>query len=244
MDPLKFVVVDLETTGNSPKRGERIIQLSAVTIENGKITDQYTSFVSPGKPIPAFIEELTGIDDDMVRDAPAFEEIAPVVHKILEGAVFVAHNVNFDLSFLQAELEESGYMPFDGPSVDTVELAKVAFPSADSFKLSELSSTLDVSHVRPHQADSDAYVTAEILLYFIDTLNELPLVTLEKLRKLSDHLKSDLYLIFDRILHDKYERIEDLPEGLEVHRGLAIKKKASCRSPKGMLTREKVSRSS
>ncbi|VXB31610.1 3'-5' exonuclease DinG [Bacillus sp. 349Y] len=233
MDPLKFVVVDLETTGNSPKRGERIIQLSAVTIENGKITDQYTSFVSPGKPIPAFIEELTGINDEMVRDAPAFEEIAPVVHKILEGAVFVAHNVNFDLSFLQAELEESGYVPFDGPSVDTVELAKVAFPSADSFKLSELSSTLDVSHVRPHQADSDAYVTAEILLYFIDTLNGLPLVTLEKLRKLSDHLKSDLYLIFEQILHDKYERIEDLPEDLEVHRGLAIRKKGSVKISTG-----------
>ncbi|WP_282138975.1 ATP-dependent DNA helicase DinG [Rossellomorea aquimaris] len=225
MYPFKLVVIDLETTGNSPKKGEKIIQLSAVIIENGKIIDQYTSFVSPGKPIPAFIEELTGINDEMVKDAPAFHEIAPKILELLDHGVFVAHNVQFDLSFLQAELEDAGYNPFTGPAFDTVELAKVALPSADSFKLTELSNSLELSHVRPHQADSDAYVTAEILLYFIEELSKLPLVTLENLHKLSHHLKSDLSLLFDSIVSEKQKHVEDLPPQLEVYRGLALRKK-------------------
>ncbi|MCA1058358.1 ATP-dependent DNA helicase DinG [Rossellomorea aquimaris] len=225
MYPFKLVVIDLETTGNSPKKGEKIIQLSAVIIEGGKIIDQFTSFVSPGKPIPAFIEELTGINDDMVKNAPAFHEIAPKILELLDHGIFVAHNVQFDLSFLQAELEEAGYNPFTGPAFDTVELAKVALPSADSFKLTELSNSLKLSHVRPHQADSDAYVTAEILLYFIEKLSHLPLVTLEKLYKLSRHLKSDLDLLFDSIVTEKQRHVEDLSEELEVYRGIALRKK-------------------
>ena len=225
MYPFKLVVIDLETTGNSPKKGEKIIQLSAVIIEGGKIIDQFTSFVSPGKPIPAFIEELTGINDDMVKDAPSFHEIAPKILELLDHGIFVAHNVQFDLSFLQAELEEAGYNPFKGPAFDTVELAKVALPSADSFKLTELSNSLNLSHVRPHQADSDAYVTAEILLYFVEELSKLPLVTLEKLHKLSNHLKSDLDLLFDSIVTNKQKHVEDLSEELEVYRGLALRKR-------------------
>ena len=226
MYPFKLVVVDLETTGNSPRKGEKIIQISAVIIENGKITDQFTSFVFPGKSIPPFIEELTGINDEMVSGAPSFDEIAPKILEILDNGVFVAHNVTFDLSFLQAELEEAGYNPFAGPAFDTVELAKIAMPSADSFKLTELSNTLSLSHVRPHQADSDAYVTAEILLHFIQELHGLPLVTLEKLRTLSVHLKSDLSLLFDEIVSQKQRHVEDLEFGLEVYRGIALRTKS------------------
>ncbi|MEL3972669.1 ATP-dependent DNA helicase DinG [Rossellomorea oryzaecorticis] len=225
MLPFKIIVVDLETTGNSPRKGEKIIQISAVIIENGEIIDQFTSFVSPGKPIPPFIEELTGINDEMVKDAPEFHEIAPKILEILDNGVFVAHNVTFDLSFLQAELEEAGYNPFNGPAFDTVELAKIAMPSADSFKLTELSNTLSLSHVRPHQADSDAYVTAELLLHFINKLRVLPLVTLEKLQILSGHLKSDLSLLFDEIVSQKQRHVEDLSFDLEVYRGIALRKK-------------------
>jgi ATP-dependent DNA helicase DinG len=225
MLPFKIIVVDLETTGNSPRKGEKIIQISAVIIENGEIVDQFTSFVSPGKPIPPFIEELTGINDEMVKEAPEFHEIAPKILEIMDNGVFVAHNVTFDLSFLQAELEEAGYNPFNGPAFDTVELAKIAMPSADSFKLTELSNTLALSHVRPHQADSDAYVTAELLLHFINKLKILPLVTLEKLQVLSEHLKSDLSLLFDEIVSQKQRHVEDLSFDLEVYRGIALRKK-------------------
>ncbi|MFK4997771.1 exonuclease domain-containing protein [Bacillus sp. N9] len=94
-----FVVVDLETTGNSYEKGDRIIQISAVSVENNKIVDQYSSFVNPGISIPPFIEELTGINDLMVEDAPTFAEIAHQVKAFLADSIFVAHNVLFDLSF-------------------------------------------------------------------------------------------------------------------------------------------------
>ena len=127
----KFVVVDLETTGNSPKKGDRIIQFGAVVVEDGRITGQFSSLVNPLQKIPVFIEELTGISDSMVKEAPLFEEIAPQVSDMLEDAYFVAHNVLFDLSFLQEELLNAGQEGFYGPVIDTVEMARILYPTAD-----------------------------------------------------------------------------------------------------------------
>ncbi|MBS4173247.1 ATP-dependent DNA helicase DinG [Bacillus sp. FJAT-49736] len=221
----KFVVVDIETTGNSPKKGERIIQISAVKIENEKIIDQYTTFVNPEILIPPFIEELTGINDHMVMNAPLFEEIAPTLREYLEGYIFVAHNVLFDLPFLQNEFERVGVQPFLGMTIDTVELAKIILPTADSYKLAELAESLSLSHERPHQADSDAIVTAELLLYLLRKAKRLPLVTLEKLADFSIHLKSNIDSLFHNILSEKRNHIEDLPHDIEVYRGIALKKK-------------------
>ncbi|MGF2616838.1 ATP-dependent DNA helicase DinG [Rossellomorea vietnamensis] len=225
MVPHKIVVVDLETTGNSPKKGDKMIQLAAMVVQDGAVVDSYTTFVNPGVRIPSFIEELTGINDEMVKDAPDFSEIAPKVLELLDGAVFCAHNVQFDLGFLQAELEEAGYNTFFGPSFDTVELAKITLPTADSYKLTELSDRFSFDHSRPHQADSDALVTAELLIHFIKKLAELPLVTLEQLEKLSNWLKSDLSLLFSNILTQKRKSIGDIDRELEVFRGIAIRKK-------------------
>jgi ATP-dependent DNA helicase DinG len=225
MVPHKIVVVDLETTGNSPKKGDKIIQLAAMVVQDGAVVDSYTSFVNPGMSIPSFIEELTGIDDEMVKDAPVFSEIAPKVLELLDGAVFCAHNVQFDLGFLQSELEEAGYNPFSGPSFDTVELAKITLPTADSYKLTELSDRFSFNHSRPHQADSDALVTAELLIHFIEKLAKLPMVTLEQLEMLSSWLKSDLSLLFSTILAEKRKSISDIGPDLEVFRGVALKKK-------------------
>lgn len=108
----RYVVVDLETTGNSAKKGDRIIQFSAVVVEGREIKTQFTSFVNPEKPVPPFISELTGIDNGMLEEAPVFSEIAPRIMEILEGSIFVAHNVLFDLPFLQQELKAAGFPPF------------------------------------------------------------------------------------------------------------------------------------
>ncbi|WP_338749622.1 ATP-dependent DNA helicase DinG [Bacillus sp. FJAT-52991] len=221
----RFVVTDLETTGHAAKGGDRIIQASFVIIENHQIIDQYTTFINPERSIPVFIEELTGIHPEMVKDAPFFHEVAPKILPLLENAVFVAHNVQFDLQFLQAELEEAGYLPFAGPSIDTVELARVLLPTSDSYKLFDLTTSLGFDHDRPHQADSDAYVTAQLLLMMIDKLKTMPLVTLEKLAKISTHLKSDIYLLIQSIIEDKQHNMEQLPEQIEVYRGLGLRKK-------------------
>ncbi|MGA9226070.1 MAG: ATP-dependent DNA helicase DinG [Mesobacillus sp.] len=223
----KYVVIDLETTGNSPKKGDRIIQIGAVVIENGKLTGQFASLVNPLQDIPVFIEELTGISDSMVKDAPLFSEIAPEITEMLKDAYFVAHNVLFDLSFLQDELLNAGCEGFYGPVLDTVEMARILYPTADSFKLTDLAAKENLRHDRPHQADSDAYVTAELLLIMLEALNTLPHVTLKELAKLSEGLKSDLHLLFDEALNHKESTIEILPEDIEVFRGIALKKKIS-----------------
>ncbi|MBS4194476.1 ATP-dependent DNA helicase DinG [Lederbergia citri] len=221
----KYVVVDLETTGNTPDRGDCIIQFSAVTIEDLRIVDQYTTFINPGVPIPPFIEELTGINDGMVLDAPEFKNIASKIYDLLQDSIFVAHNVFFDLGFLRNELEKSGYANFAIDSVDTVEFAKIIFPSAPSYKLSELADMLQLEHDNPHQADSDALVTAELLLILLERAKALPLITLEKLSDMAYSLKSDMYIVFQSLLEEKRKNIENLQDDLEVYRGIALKKK-------------------
>ncbi|MDQ0271050.1 ATP-dependent DNA helicase DinG [Cytobacillus purgationiresistens] len=220
----KYVVIDLETTGNAPRKGDKMIQFAAVVIEDGKITDQYSSLVQPNQSIPPFIEELTGLTDDMVKNAPSFAEIAPKILTMLEGAYFVAHNVLFDLSFLQEELIEVGYNGFFGPILDTVELARILLPSEDSYKLSDLAIQQGLNHDRPHQADSDAYVTAELLLILERKLKQLPMQTLKQLHKLSGGLKSDLDIYLEELVQWKESKIDFIPAELEVYQGIALRK--------------------
>ncbi|KAB7672955.1 ATP-dependent DNA helicase DinG [Bacillus sp. B1-b2] len=223
----KFVVVDLETNGNSPKKGDRIIQFAAVVIEEGRIVEEYSSFVNPLQTINPFIAELTGITDDMVDTAPIFDEIADKVKDLLEDAYFVAHNVLFDLSFLNEELEQAGFRRFMGPFLDTVELSRILFPTADGYKLTDLATQQGIVHSRPHQADSDAYVTAELLLILLNKLEDLPLQTLKQLEVLSASLKSDLDDYLYALIQDKQTKTEYIPDHLETYRGLTLKKVTS-----------------
>jgi ATP-dependent DNA helicase DinG len=220
----KFIVIDLETTGNNPKKGDRIIQFAAVVIEDGVITDRFSSLINPNRSIPAFIEELTGLNDEMVQDAPIFSEIASKVDTMLEGAYFVAHNVLFDLSFLQEELIQAGYEGFYGSVLDTVEMARFLFPTADGYKLSDLAEREHLAHDRPHQADSDAEVTAELLIILLKMLTALPNRTIQQLSLLAGGLKSDLQQLMEEILVDKGKEAEFLPETIEIYHELALKK--------------------
>lgn len=220
----KYVVIDLETTGNNPKKGDKIIQFAAVVIEDGVITESFSSLINPQKPIPAFIEELTGLEDEMVKDAPLFAEIAAKVNSLLDGAYFVAHNILFDLSFLQEELIQAGYEGFYGSVLDTVEMARILFPTADGYKLSDLAAKEDLHHDRPHQADSDAQVTAELFLILLENLAALPSVTLRQLSQLAGGLKSDLQQLIDEIILEKNQTNENIPEVIEIYNTLALKK--------------------
>lgn len=219
----KFVVIDLETTGNAPKKGDRIIQFAAVVIENGEITDKLSSLINPNREIPVFIEELTGIDNEMVAEAPIFSEVAPKILPLLKDAYFVAHNVLFDLSFLQEELSQAGFEGFLGPVLDTVEMARILYPTSDGYKLSDLAEKENLLHDRPHQADSDAQVTAELFLIFLKKLSMLPKITIRQLSQLAWGLKSDLQQLLADLLTEM--EMEQLPVTIEVVRDLALKKK-------------------
>lgn len=221
----KFVIVDVETTGNVPKRGDRIIQIGAIVVEQGVICDSFSSFINPETEIPPFIQQLTGISNEMVKDAPSFSEVAPKLMEFFNEAYFVAHNVPFDLAFLQKELELSGYSTLKIPTIDTVELARLLLPTEESFKLNQLALKLNIHHDRPHQADSDAEVTAQILMYLLKKLQALPLLTLQRLKPITKKLDSALEDILQTMITRKLTSL-DLNEAddLEEFRQLVVRK--------------------
>ncbi|MEH7380758.1 ATP-dependent DNA helicase DinG [Bacillus sp. JJ1533] len=227
----RFVVVDLETTGNSPKKGDKIIQFAAVVIEDGEIIERFATFVNPKQDIPIFIEQFTGISNEVVANAPDFSIVAPEIISMFQDSYFVAHNVPFDYSFLQEELAQCGFENFHCLTIDTVELSRVMLPLADSYKLGQLAESLSLTHENPHQADSDAEVTAEILMKILDKIERLPLVTVQKLYSLSIYFKSDIREILKEILDEKSSRV-DTNLKFDIYRGLALQKRTTQRQQK------------
>jgi ATP-dependent DNA helicase DinG len=191
-----YAVVDLETTGHSPVKGDRMIQIAIVFIKNGEIGDKYVRFVNPGQKIPAFIRQLTAISDEDVKDAPSFDEIAAEVSTLLEGTVFIAHNTDFDLSFLQSEFARCGIARWTGKKIDTVELSKILIPSAPSYRLQDITEELGIPLGSAHRADDDAEATAKLFLICMEKLDTLPEDTLNLLHRRSFRLKSDLSTLF------------------------------------------------
>ncbi len=220
----RFVVVDLETTGNSPKKGDKIIQFAAVVIEDGEIIERFATFVNPKQDIPVFIEQFTGISNEVVANAPDFSIVAPEIISMFKDSYFVAHNVPFDYSFLQEELAQCGFTNFHCLTIDTVELSRVMLPLADSYKLGQLAESLSLTHENPHQADSDAEVTAEILLKIVHKIEQLPLVTIQKLYTLSNYFKSDIREILREIIDDRSKHAKRESK-FDIYRGLALRKK-------------------
>ncbi|MBA5710691.1 ATP-dependent DNA helicase DinG [Bacillus velezensis] len=202
MNKQRFVVIDVETTGNSPKKGDKIIQIAAVVIENGQITERFSKYINPNQAIPPFIEQLTGISSGMVENELPFEAVAEEIFHLLDGAYFVAHNIHFDLGFVRHELSEAGYELPDCEVLDTVELSRIVFPGFEGYKLGELCAELNIVHDRPHRADSDAEVTGLVFLDILHKLKHLPLPTLKQLRRLSQHFISDLTLLLDSFIHE------------------------------------------
>lgn len=195
----KFVVIDLETTGHSPEKNDKIIETGIVVIENNEITETHATFFNPEQSIPPFIQSLTGITDQDVEQAPTFHEKADEILHIFKDSYFIAHNVPFDLGFLNAELESCGREKLTNPVIDTVELSRILYPTAPGYKLSQLADFLHITHDAPHRALSDAYVTAKIFLKLKKKLHTLPYETILHLLKLEGMLQSDLHdLLYER----------------------------------------------
>lgn len=196
MESQKYAIVDLETTGHSPANGDRMIQIAIVIMKDWCIEKTFTSFIHPGKKIPYYIQDLTNIKDEDVQDALPFEAHADTIYELLQGAVFVAHNADFDLSFLQAEFKRAGLPKWIGKTIDTVELSKILFPMSLGYKLGDLASDLNIPLQQAHRADDDAMATALLLKECWEELLRLPLVTLEGLHKRSFRLKSNISQLF------------------------------------------------
>ena len=178
-----FVVFDLETTGFNPSVN-KIIEIGAVKVENGTITGHFSKFVNPQIPIPFEIENLTGINDSMVMDAGTIEEVLPEFMEFCGHSVMVAHNADFDMSFIKHNLHLFG-IERKFTVVDTVSLARNLLPELNRFKLDTVAKALGVSLKNHHRAVDDAGCTAEIFVKFIQMLKDRGIENLDQLGKLS-----------------------------------------------------------
>ena len=162
IDPAQpYVVVDIETTGGAGNY-DRITEIGAVKMIAGEQVDSWQSLLNPQRHIPSTITRLTGIDDDMVVDAPLFSEVADSLRCFMQGCVFVAHNVNFDYGFIKKEYERID-QKFKMPKLCTVREMRKAVPGLASYSLANLAEHFDIQMTRHHRAMSDAVAAAELL---------------------------------------------------------------------------------
>ncbi|GAA4274611.1 exonuclease domain-containing protein [Aquimarina gracilis] len=163
-----YTVIDVETTGKGIL-GNRITEICIVQLRGNKILDKFTSLVNPEQSIPSFITGLTGIDNDMVRNAPKFHEIAERIIEITTDAIFVAHNVSFDYNVIREEFRNLGYT-FTRKKLCTVRLSRKLIPGLFSYSLGRLCSSLNIPLIDRHRAEGDTDATV-ILFQRILTLD-------------------------------------------------------------------------
>lgn len=220
-----YAVVDLETTNANWHDNGRIIQFGCALIKDGEITEIFNQKVNPEVPIPKRITALTGLSDDDVKDSPTFKEIAPKIFKLLKDKVFIAHNVNFDLPFLNRELNRVGLNELNVKAIDTVELSQIMFPTVSSYKLQDLTSYLSIEHDSPHSADSDALVTAKLFLVIESQIRDLPMTTLKSLVNLGHETIRETNIAFKNIYLERQKFGSPLPDYLYEKDGLILRKK-------------------
>ncbi len=172
LDECAFAVVDVETTGMRAGGGDRITEIAVVVVQGGRCEVVFDSLVNPGRPIPPLIRSITGITDDMVRDAPTFAAVADQVLAALSGRIFVAHNARFDWGFVTAELRRSRDLALDGPRLCTVRLARRLVRGIRSCGLDSLQVHFGLANAARHRAAGDALVTAEILALLLRMARE------------------------------------------------------------------------
>ena len=177
----RYVVFDLETTGFSAK-SDKIIEIGAVKVENGKIIDRFSTFVNPEIPIPFRIEKLTSINDEMVIDAPKIEEVLPKFMEFCKDAVMVAHNSDFDMSFIEANCKRQD-LECDFTVIDTVAMSRYLIIGLGRYKLDNVAKALGIVLDHHHRAVDDAECTALIFLKLCKMLVDKGIDNLDELNK-------------------------------------------------------------
>jgi len=161
-----YAIVDIETTG-SYALGSGITEIAIAIHDGRQVINFYETLVNPHRPIPRFIQQLTGINDEMVAHAPSFSEVAAQVFELLQDKVFVAHNVNFDYSFVKHHLQETGF-EWDARKLCTVRLARKIIPGMNSYSLGKLCHQLGIENRGRHRAGGDTQATAELFTLLVE----------------------------------------------------------------------------
>ncbi len=181
LDEIDFVVIDTETTGARPGP-DRVIELAGVHVRGGQLLESFQSLIHPRRSLPSFIVQFTGIQPEMLTDAPPAEEVLPAFLTFIEGSILVGHNISFDLSFLSYEAQLAGYgFPLEG--LDTIMLARRLVPDLRRFKLDLVANHLGISVVDRHRALGDATVTAEVFVEMLTRARAQGIETLGHLQR-------------------------------------------------------------
>lgn len=167
-----FVVVDIETTGLSYISGDKITEIGAVRIKDGKIIDKFQTLINPEQEISEEITSLTGINDEMVKDAPTFDKVISDFYKYCDGYTIVAHNIEFDYKFIKFLASKAGYI-FKNKGIDTYALSKETLPRLKNHKLNTVCGYFGIEFLH-HRALSDAHATAKMLLKLAEVRKNLP----------------------------------------------------------------------
>jgi len=202
LDEKILAIVDVETTGASPVH-DRVIEIGIIRVENGRITGSINTLLNPEQHLPPFITRVTGIEEDSLRGAPVFEGVREQVEKLLEGAIFVAHNARFDYGFIKNELKRSG-VSYNAKCLCTVRLSRKLYPSEKSHNLDALIERHGFSCENRHRAYDDA----RVLYDFLDIA--------KKRSDIDEHVKSLLSeSTLPQFLNER--SIKSLPEGPGVY---------------------------
>ncbi len=223
----EYAIVDIETTGHfSPDGG--ITEIAIVVTDGERIISTYETLINPQAKIPPFVENLTGITNEMVKSAPLFEEVAMEIYTMLVGRVFVAHNVNFDYKFVKYELEKCN-IPIGQERLCTVRLSRKILHGLKSYSLGKLTKELGIKHTDKHRAMSDTMATAELFHLLIQKGEKDILDTLKKVKKqpnLPAHLPER---VFNKLPNESgvYYFLNDKREVIYVGKAKNIKKRVA-----------------
>jgi DNA polymerase III epsilon subunit family exonuclease len=174
---MRYVVLDIETTGLSPNY-HKITEIGAVKVKDGKIKERYEQLIHPREKIPSFITRLTGIDDEMVKNAPPIEKALPEFLKFVGDDAIVGHNVSFDHRFLSQNAKNIE-LPFANEALCTKKLSTRLIPDLPSRRLGSICAHLNIPHENAHRAMPDVLVTHELFLRLHPLLETYDIKTLE-----------------------------------------------------------------
>ncbi len=198
-----YTIIDIETTGNGIK-GNKITEISIFKYDGHEVVDEYTSLVNPQCEIPSFITGLTGIDNNMVRNAPLLKDIIPEIEAITKDTIFVAHSVNFDYNVIKNEFKQLG-REFSRKKLCTVRLSRQLLPGYNSYSLGKLTAALGIPLTDRHRARGDAHATVLLFHKLLRTENA------ERVFKLFLNSKSQEATLPPALPKEEYEKLPTTP---------------------------------
>ncbi len=195
-----LVALDIETTGLDPQK-DAIIEIGAVRFSGRRVEDEWSTLIHPGRPIPPYITQLTGITDQMVLQAPSIKSVIKELANFSGDDPILGHNIGFDLSFIR----RYGILQ-DNETVDTYEMASILLPNAGRYNLGALAQALGVLLPATHRALDDAHATRGVYLRLMEEADNLPLNLLAEIVRLSESVEWSGHWAFRRVLESAYER--------------------------------------